>query len=621
MASHNKQDHSFIVNLVIFFWRGLSWLRGALLNVLLLAVLIAIGIAVFSPKQAPLPDQAPLLLSPSGILVDQYSYVSPGASLMAMGGDGQPETLVRELVETVNRAAKDERITGLLLALDDLQGGGISKMQEVGQALERFRAAGKPVVAIADTYGQQQYFLASYADEIYLHDMGGVALTGFGFYRQYFKEALDKLSIGFHVFKVGEFKDFVEPFTRNGMSDASREHNRQWLDTLWFTYTEQVERRRKLEPGSLTLMVNQMAERLADVQGNPAQLALQQGLVDHIGSRQARNRALIERFGAKEDEPETVLHITADEYNHSSLEQRLNNEGNIALIVASGIILDGEQPEGTVGGDSVAHLIRKARQDEAIKALVLRVDSGGGSAFASEIIRQELELTRTAGKPIVVSMGGMAASGGYWVAMSSDEIWATPSTITGSIGVFGLLPNLTAGLNKLGIHTDGFGTTNLASAMRPDLPLAPEVAAVTQQGIDHIYTRFLQLVADNRGTQPDQIHPVAQGRVWIGAKALELGLVDQLGYLEDAVAAAAARAGLEDYKVRLIERELTPQEQFLRQLMGQSAIQNGVAALVDRFLGTESKLLLNMGEMLRDQTAKFPTKGTTYAWCVECLAP
>jgi protease-4 len=618
MATNNQQKHSFIVNLAISLWRTLNWLRAALLNLILLIVLIAIGIAVFTPRQAPLPDRAPLLLSPSGMLVDQYSYMSPSASLMSLGSEGPRETLVRELVNTVDRAAVDDRITGLLLHLDHLQGGGISKMQEIGQALERFRAAGKPVLALADNYGQQQYFLASYADEIYLHDMGSVALTGFGLYRQYFKEALDKLSIGFHVFKVGEFKDFVEPFTRNDMSDASREHNRQWLDSLWYTYTEQVERRRKLEPGSLTQLINNMADRLAEARGNPAQLALQQKLVDHLGSRPARNRALIERFGAMEDEPETVLHITADAYDQ--LPQSLDPEGNIALIVASGTILDGEQPEGTIGGDSLAKLIRQARSEATIKALVLRVDSGGGSAFASEIIRQELQLTREAGKPILVSMGSVAASGGYWIAMAADEVWATPSTITGSIGVFGLLPNLTTGLNKLGIHTDGFGTTDLASSLRPDLPLTPQVAQVMQQGVDHIYTRFLKVVADNRGTQPEQIHPVAQGRVWIGAKALELGLVDKLGYLDDAAAAAAARAGLEEYKVRLIERELSTQEQLLRELMGSGEVQSGLQQLLHRVLGSEAGVLLEAGELIRQQTPQLPAKTATYAWCPECLA-
>jgi len=620
MAISKARHRPLIVRLAVSFWRGLSWLRTAVLNLILLVILIAIVVSVLSPKQPSLPDKAPLLLSPSGILVDQYSYVSPSASLLAMTGEGKPETLVRELVDTLDRAAADERITALLLGLDDLQDGGISKMQEVGQALERFRAAGKPVIAFADNYGQQQYFLASYADEIYLHDMGAVALTGFGFYRQYFKEALDKLSIGFHVFKVGEFKDFVEPFTRSDMSDASREHNRQWLDSLWYTYTEQVERRRKLDPGSLTQFINNMAERLAEVQGNPAQLALQQRLVDHVGSRQKRNRALIERFGSQEDEPETVLHITAEDYNRHALARAPQTEANIALVVASGVILDGEQPEGAIGGDSLATLIRRARQDEAIKALVLRVDSGGGSAFASEIIRQELELTRDAGKPVVVSMGGMAASGGYWIAMSADEIWATPSTLTGSIGVFGLLPNLAAGLNKLGIHTDGFGTADLASAMRPDLPLSPEVAQVTQQGIDHIYAYFLQLVAANRGTEPGQIHPVAQGRVWIGAKALELGLVDQLGYLDDAIAAAAARAGLEEYQVRLIERNLTPQERFLRELMGDAKGRFGVRALLDRVLGPEAGLLADIGGMIQQHTTQLPRKGATYAWCLECLS-
>lgn len=619
MAANQKQQHPLILLPVIYLWRMLSWLRAALLNLILLAILVAIGAAVLSPRETPLPDRAPLLLAPSGVLVDQYSYVSPGASLMAMGDETQPETLVRELVDTINRAAGDERITGLLLQLDDLQGGGISKMQEIGQALERFRAAGKPVLAMADNYGQQQYFLASYADEIFLHDMGSVALTGMGFYRQYFKDALDKLSISFHVFKVGEFKDFVEPFTRDNMSDASREHNRQWLDALWYSYTEQVERRRKLEPGSLNQLLNALPERLVEVQNDPAQLALQLGLVDRLTSRQARNRVLIERFGAMADEPEIPLHISADDYQDRS-EKQFKKQGELALIVASGTIMDGEQPEGTIGGDSLAALIREARQDESVKALVLRVDSGGGSAFASEIIRQELQLIRDAGKPLVVSMGSVAASGGYWIAMSADEVWATPSTITGSIGVFGLLPNLAAGLDKLGVHTDGFGTTDLASGLRPDVPLAPEVAQVAQQGVEHIYTRFLQLVAENRGTQPEQIHPVAQGRVWTGAKALELGLVDQLGYLEDALAAAAARAGLEEYEVRLIERELPPEEQLLRELLGNAAVSSRLGGWVRQLHGPETRLLLEAGQFIRQQTPQIPAKAATYAWCLECSA-
>jgi protease-4 len=618
----NNQEHSFIVNLAVFIWRALSWMRVALLNFLMLLILIFVAVAIFIPKHPTLPDRAPLLLRPSGLLVDQYSYVSPTAALMSLGSDGRPETLVRDLVDTIDRAAGDERITGLLLLLDHLQGGGISKMQEVGQALERFRAAGKPVIALADTYGQQQYFLASYADEIHLHDMGGVALTGFGFYRQYFKDALDKLSIGFHVFKVGEFKDFVEPFIRNDMSEASREHNRQWLDALWYTFTEQVERRRKLEPGSLQGLVDQFAERLAEVQGNPAQLALQQGLVDHLGSRQARNRALIERFGAMPDEPETVLYIDEYDYNRQIRQQRkLKPDGNIALIVASGMILDGEQPEGAIGSDTLVHLIRTARRDDDIKALVLRVDSGGGSAFASEIIRQELQLTREAGKPVVISMGSTAASGGYWIAMAADEVWATPSTITGSIGVFGLLPTLSDGLNKLGIHTDGFGTTLLASSIRPDMPLAPEVAQTLQQGVEYIYSRFVQLVADARGADADQIHPLAQGRVWVGSKALELGLVDKLGYLDDAIAAAAARAQLDDYKVRLIERELTPAEQLVREFFPRTSLQSRVGALVQRVLGPESQLLLRAGQWVDQQMPRLPANATTYAWCLDCVAP
>ena len=622
MATPNRKGHSFLVNFVVFVWRALTWLRGAILNVLLLLILVIIAVAIFKPKQPVLPDKAPLLLSPSGILVDQYSYTSPRAQLLSLEGDGNPETLVREVINTIDHAARDERISGLLLHLDDLRGGGVSKMQEIGRAIERFRAAGKPVIALADNYDQQQYFLASYADEIYLHDLGGVGLIGFGLYRNYFKDALDKLSVRFHVFKVGQFKDFVEPFISNDMSEASREHNRQWLAALWQTYTDQVEQRRGLEAGSLTGFINDMAAHLAATRGDTAQLALQHKLVDHVGSRQARNRALIERFGAMTDEPETVLHITAADYNQQRQWNTVLEDGNVALIVATGTILDGEHPEGTIGGDTLSQLIRKARQDDQIKALVLRVDSGGGSAFASEIIRQELEHTREAGIPVVISMGSVAASGGYWIAMAADEIWATPTTITGSIGVFGLLPALGEGLDKLGIHTDGIGTTELAPSLRPDLPLPSEAAQVMQLGVEHIYSTFLQLVATNRGSEPEQIDEIAQGRVWTGLAAETLGLVDKVGYLEDAVAAAAQKAGLDNYKVKLIERDLSPQEQLLRELIGSPSARRLARTGLAQWLGFDSSVLSVLGELAKTQHSLLQVgRAGTYAWCAECLAP
>lgn len=605
-----------------FLWRGLSWLRTALLNIITLIILIAVVMAIFAPREAPLPDKAPLLLSPSGILVDQYSYTSPTARLMNVGNEGPMETLVQDVVDTIDHAAHDDRITGLLLLLDNLDGGGLSKLQEIGEAIDRFRAEGKPVIALADNYTQQQYFLASYADEIHLNDMGNLALTGMGVYRNYFKDAFDKLAVNFHVFKVGQFKDFVEPYTRNDMSEASREHNQLWLDALWQVYTDQVEQRRQLEPGTLTLFIDNMAERLQATQGDTAQLALQHRLVDRVGTRQARTSELIERFGAAGDDPEKVQYIEAEAYNRDRLPPADLQQGNIGLIVASGTILDGHHPEGTIGGDSLSELIRNARQDEDVKAVVLRIDSGGGSAFASEIIRQELQRLREAGKPIIVSMGSVAASGGYWIAMAADEVWATPTTITGSIGVFGLFPTLEKTLDKLGIHTDGVGTTELAGAMRLDTALPEEAAQVLQLGVEHIYHRFLHIVAASRNTDPAAVDQIAQGRVWTGIKAQELGLVDKIGHLNDALAAAAQHAGLDEYQVKLIERDLSPQEQLIRELLGSESVQTAWQTAAQNGIGIEAAWLQRLAGNL-PQEAKLLITGKTpkvYALCLECAA-
>lgn len=618
MPTPNKSANP--LRLFSLLWRGLSWLRTALFNLITLVIVIAIIMAIVGPREPPLPENAPLLLRPSGILVDQYSYASPSARLLNVGNEGPMETLVRDLVDTIDHAAHDTRISGILLQLDDLDGGGLSKLQELGEALERFQATGKPVVALADNYTQEQYFLATYADEIHLNELGSLALTGMGMYRNYLKDAFDKLAVQFHVFKVGEFKDFVEPYIRNDMSDASREHNQQWLDALWMEYTDHVEQRRQLEPGTLTEFINDMATHLRATQGDTAQLALQHRLVDRVSSRQERVRLLIERFGADSEDAEKVQYVDLQHYNRHRAWPPVIPEGNVALIVASGTILDGFHPEGTIGGDSLSELIRTARQDEEVKALVLRIDSGGGSAFASEIIRQELELVREAGKPIVISMGSVAASGGYWIAMSADQIWATPSTITGSIGVFGLFPSLEKSFAKLGIHTDGIGTTELSGAMRLDTTLPEEAAQVLQLGVEHIYHRFLYIVAANRGSDPAAIDAVAQGRVWTGIKAQDLGLVDKIGYLNDAVAAAAQLANLDEYQVKLIERELTPQERLIREMLGSESGQVAWQALAG--LAGDAVWLTRLQQLLPDG-AELLLNGKApqiYALCLECSA-
>lgn len=567
-----------------------------------------------------MPKMGPLLIAPSGTLVDQETYLAPTAQLLNGASNKNPETNIRDLIRVIHYATHDSSVTGLVLQLDHLQGGGISKMQELGAVIEKFKEAGKPVIAFSDNYSQQQYFLASYADKIYMHDLGSVLIQGFGLYRTYYKDALDKLAVNFRVFKVGNFKDFVEPYTRNSMSEASRQHNGLWLNQLWQAYTQQVETQRKLEPGDLNNLINNLPERLSAVQGDMAKLALKERLVDFIGSRVEYEQSIAELFGASDDAP--FLNIPYGLYKKNVLKNPLSPDGDIGLIVASGTILDGHQPAGTIGGDSLSELIRSARKDKNIKALVLRIDSGGGSAFASEIIRHELQATRDQGIPVVVSMGSVAASGGYWMAMAADEVWATPNTITGSIGVFSLLPIIDKSMEKLGLHSDGFGTTKLAGALRIDRPLSQEAAQAYQSGVESIYQRFITLVANSRNSSAEAVHEVAQGRVWTGSKAKELGLVDELGFLSDAVASAASKAGISNFKVKHIQKPLTPQEQLMRQIL-QQAETAGLRELLTQWSGLPPQALqaLNWIQSQTQHLSTLQTPKAAYALCLACIAP
>lgn len=622
MAKH-ANNRSFPTAVALFTWRLLTGIRIAVFNIIFFLLLIVFLIAIFTPDQEPIPQKAPLLITLNGNLVDQYSYLSPTDKLLNPNSDGQREIQVRELIHAIDYAASDSRITGLLLELDQYQDSGLSKMLEVGAAIDRFKNSGKPVLAMADNFDQQQYFLASFADEIYLHTMGNVVITGFGMYRNYYKSALDKLAIEFHIFKVGQFKDFVEPFIRNSMSENSRKHNGQWLNELWQVYTQHVEERRDLSSGALTQWVNHMADQLAQHQGNIAVMAQEMHLVDHVMSRVERRQDLIKRFGHKPKQDGELEYVSYQRYNKDVTQhERVAQNANIALVVAKGTILDGAQPEGAIGGDSLSQVLRNVGKDENIKALVLRIDSGGGSAFASEVIRQELQALHDQGMTIVVSMGSVAASGGYWIAMAADEIWATPTTITGSIGVFGLFPTIDKSLSKLGISTDGVGTTDLAGALRIDRPLSSDAANVLQQGVEHIYDEFIRLVAENRRSTPQKIDEIAQGRVWSGIRAKELGLVDQLGYLEDAITSAATRVGIENYKVKLFERELSPQEIIIKELMQEAALPTTLSSILKDWSGMDlTSLNIFLDAAKQAQKGDFNAPRSTYAVCLGCFVP
>lgn len=582
----NKKKPGLLRRFFGFIGATITWLRNTLLNLIFFIVVILIFslfAAVGQQETKPLPEQAPLVLAPSGFLVDQLEYIDPVSKLIEPEDSRPMETLVREQIEMIDHAASDARITALVLNLDYLVGGGLSKLEELGLAIERFKASGKPVIAIGDHYSQEQYYLASFADEIYLHPMGAVFLTGYSSYRNYLKDALDKLNINYHIFKVGTFKDAVEPFMRNDMSEASKEHNSLWLSDLWSQYKARVANLRGITPEDIDIYINRVDVALDMYKGDSALLAKERGLVDDILPRVKVRALLEERFGRDED-INSFVRISANQYRKHIYQTPKAQQ--VGLIVASGTILDGAQPAGSIGGDSLAALIRQARNNDSIKALVLRVDSGGGSAFASEIIREELAQTREAGIPVVVSMGSVAASGGYWIATASDEIWATPATITGSIGVFGAFPTLENAFTHLGIHTDGVGTTALAGSMRLDRALSPIAKNAIQRGVEHTYDEFLKRVAEARESTPQAVDKIAQGRVWSGSKALELGLIDQLGYLNDALASAAQLAELDDYSVELIRPELSPFEQFMEQIAAEQASVLAPTSLVGQWLPT-----------------------------------
>lgn len=603
-------------------WAAITWLRVSLANLLFIVILLVVIVALLPKDGGILPNKIALRVAPSGFLVDQFSYVDPVTQLLQQTNEEPAETLVRDVVKAIDSGAADPRITSMVLDLNYLMGGGLSKLEEIGSALQRFRSAGKPIYAVSDNYSQEQYYLASYADEILMHPMGSLILTGYGSYRSYFKTALDKLQVNMHVFRTGDYKDAVEPYLRDDMSDASREHNSRWLNQLWDTYTSTVERERKLEPGDINNFINHMSERLAENEGDLASTAVALGLIDRIATRNQQNDLLIRRVG---EDPRENTYLAVDYQDYLRFippKNPLPKADKIGLIVAKGVILDGQQPEGTIGGDTLSELIREAREEQDIKALVLRIDSGGGSAFASELIREQLELTRQQGIPVLVSMGSVAASGGYWIAMGADEIWATPTTITGSIGVFSAFPTLENSLDKLGISTDGVGTTELAGALRLDRPLSPQAADVLQQSVDSIYQNFLSIVAENRKITPEQVNAVGQGRVWTGMAARELGLVDHLGELPEVLAAAAARAGLEEYEVLELQKPLSARELLAKQLAGEVAkfTPHPVSLLQPSPLQAAARAVEEQLQPLW-QLLNSGSSRAVYAHCLDCVAP
>lgn len=533
---------------------------------IMVVILLISGLSqIASNGVQPIPEEGALYLAPSGVLVDQKTLVDPIEQLVYQN-TAPEETLVRDIVDAVNYAQEDDRITHIILDTDYMSGASLSKLQEVGSALKRFKNSGKPIIAVADNYDQNQYFLAAHADTIMLNPLGSTFITGLSSYRSYFKEALDKLNITVNIFRVGQYKSAVEPLMRNSMSNQVKEEAKLLLDDLWQFYTTEVETLRKLDNGAINYYVDNSPNLLKASSGDASLMAKDFGLVDSLVSR-SEIRDYLNTEIPGEDGEYTSIDMGNYLANKRIEDTTLNNTmDRVAVITASGAIMDGQQPEGSIGGDTLANIFNELKNEDTIKAVVLRIDSGGGSAFASEIIRDAIRRVQDAGLPVVVSMSSVAASGGYWIAAEADSILALPTTITGSIGVFGIIPTIDQSLAKLGVYSDGVGTSTFAGMMNIDRPLNEQVKQVIQLSVDDIYARFLTLVAKGRHSTTEEIHKIAQGRVWTGNQALENGLIDQLGDLDDAISVAAELADLDDYQIDFRRKQMDPFEAFISQL-------------------------------------------------------
>jgi protease-4 len=602
-----------------WIWAGLDGLRKVLHLVLLLVIFGALW-ALFSRPIPLVADGAALVIAPEGPLVEQLSG-DPLERAVAESLRRRPsETLLRDLLEAIEVAADDERISALYLDLGGLDGAGLAKLREVAAAVDAFRESGKPVIAFGEFYDESQYYLAARADESYLDPHGLVYVDGFANYGLFVKDALDKLAVDWNVFRVGEYKSAVETFNRNDMSPAEREESLVWLSGLWNIYKADVSEARGFDPSTLQSYADEAPAALRRAGGDLAKMALDAGLVTGLKGRFEVEERLAEITGTDDDTDSYVgVSLVAYLANHRSqhaLDSRPKDK--VRVIVAAGEIVPGEQPPGMIGSDTLAWQLHEARLDDAVKAVVLRIDSPGGSTFASEVIRRQVEALREAGKPVVASMGSLAASGGYYIAMDADRIVASPATLTGSIGVFAMFPTFERSLEKLGVHSDGVGTTALSGEFRAERSLGEAGRDILQQSIEYEYRQFIGRVAKARDSTPEQIDSVAQGRVWSGEDAARLGLVDQLGRLEDAVELAAELAELgENYDLEYADAPLGLTEALGLRLQSRAA--GMLAPLLPDLSGPRVPDGLEplVREMRRLERLRDPH--SIFAYCLACV--
>ncbi|MEZ9607183.1 signal peptide peptidase SppA [Vibrio cyclitrophicus] len=612
-----KKIFKFIGMIFKGIWKLITFVRLALVNLFFLLSIAIIYFVYFhsDTTQPTVPQQSALVLNLSGPIVEQSRYINPMDSVTGslLGKDLPKENVLFDIVKTIRYAKDDDNVTGIVLALRELPETNLTKLRYIAKALNEFKATGKPIYAVGDFYNQSQYYLASYADKVFLSPDGGVLLKGYSAYSLYYKSLLEKLDVNTHVFRVGTYKSAIEPFIRDDMSDAAKESASRWLSQLWGAYVDDVSNNRQIDAKTLNPSMDSFLKDLESVDGDIAKLAEKLGLVDELATRQQVRLELADVFGS--DGQDSYNALGYYEYRTTMLPDLTSESHDVAVIVASGAIMDGKQPRGTVGGDTTAALLRQARNGDQVKAVVLRVDSPGGSAFASEVIRNEIEAIKQAGKPVVVSMSSLAASGGYWISMGADKILAQPTTLTGSIGIFSVITTFEKGLNDIGVYTDGVGTSPF-SGLGITTGLSDGAKDAFQMGIENGYRRFISLVGENRGIEVDAVDKIAQGRVWTGQDAMQKGLVDEIGDFDDAIAAAASLADLETYNIYWVEEPLSATEQFIQEFMNQVQMSIGldIQSMIPSSLRPVTQQLAQDSQLL----GNFNDPQGRYAFCLNC---
>ncbi|EAP5564223.1 signal peptide peptidase SppA [Salmonella enterica subsp. enterica serovar Lagos] len=608
----------FIAEFFKWTWRVLNFVREMVLNLFFIfLVLVGVGIwmQIGNGSNSEQTARGALLLDISGVIVDKPStnhrLGALGRQLFGASSDRLQENSLFDIVNAIRQAKDDRNITGIVLDLKNFTGADQPSMRYIGKALREFRDSGKPVFAVGENYSQGQYYLASFANKIWLSPQGQVDLHGFATNGLYYKTLLDKLKVSTHVFRVGTYKSAVEPFIRDDMSPAAREADSRWIGELWQNYLHTVSANRQISPQQLFPGAQAIIDGLTSVGGDTAKYALDHKLVDALASSADVEKALTKQFGWSK----TENNYRAISYYDYSLKTPADTGGTIAVIFANGAIMDGEETPGNVGGDTTASQIRDARLDPKVKAIVLRVNSPGGSVNASEVIRAELAAARAAGKPVVVSMGGMAASGGYWISTPANYIVASPSTLTGSIGIFGVINTVENSLSSIGVHSDGVSTSPLADISMTKA-LSPEVQQMMQLSIEYGYKRFITLVADARKRTPEQIDKIAQGHVWTGEDAKANGLVDSLGDFDDAVAKAAELAKLKQWHLDYYQDEPTVLDMVMDSMTGsvRAMLPEAIQAMLPAPLVSAANTVKAEG----DKLAAFNDPQNRYAFCLTC---